>query len=51
MDNENSRSTAEIVAIENQLNGIEKYAMHYLEEENAEFALTQLLQAEVRYSW
>ena len=32
----------EFLHFEKQFNGIEKYAMHYLEEENAEFALIQL---------
>ena len=41
----------EFLHFEKQFNGIEKYAMHYLEEENAEFALIQLLQAEVLHSW
>lgn len=35
--------------IEDQLNGIERYAMHFLEEENAEFAAEQLRLTEVYF--
>jgi len=35
------------VAIEEQLNGVEKYAMYFMEEENAEVAAEQLRVAEV----
>ena len=38
---------SEIAAIEEQLNGVEKYAMYFLEEETAEYAAEQLRLAEV----
>ncbi len=38
---------SEFATIEEQLNGIEKYAMYFLEEETAEFAAEQLRVAEV----
>ena len=47
VDEDNARTIAEITAIEDQLNGIEKYAMHFMEEENAVFAKAQLRLAEV----
>jgi len=43
-----SKAMAEFARIEEQLNGVERYAMKYLEEENAEFAAAQLRLAEVR---
>ena len=42
-----SKAMAEFARIEEQLNGVERYAMKYLEEENAEFAAAQLRLAEV----
>ncbi len=39
---------AEISAIEEQLNGVEKYAMFFMEQENSEIAAEQLRAAEVR---
>lgn len=44
---DNAKTAAEVAAIEDQLNAIEKYAMHFMEEENAEFAKAQLRLAEV----
>ena len=44
---ENAQAISEISAIEEQLNGVEKYAMYFLEEENADFAAEQLRLAEV----
>jgi len=41
-----SKAMAEFARIEEQLNGVERYAMKYLEEENAEFAAAQLRLAE-----
>ena len=38
---------SEFASIEEQLNGIEKYAMYFLEEETAELAAEQLRLAEV----
>jgi len=38
---------AEISAIEEQLNGVEKYAMIFMEQENSEIAAEQLRAAEV----
>ena len=47
-DIEGSRKVlTEFAAIEHQLSGIERYAMRYLEEENAEIAAEQLKLAEV----
>ena len=46
-DDEDAKAMAEIVAIEEQLNGIEKYAMYFMEQENAEVAAEQLRVAEV----
>lgn len=40
---------SEFSAIEEQLNGIEKYAVYFLEEETAEFAAEQLRVAEVLF--
>ena len=37
----------EFARIEDQLNGVERYAMRFLEAENAEFAAEQLRIAEV----
>ena len=42
-----SKVLTEFAAIEHQLSGIERYAMRYLEEENAEIAAEQLKIAEV----
>ena len=44
---ETTQVMSEIAAIEDQLNGIEKYAMYFLEEETAESAAEQLRLAEV----
>lgn len=38
---------SEIASIEDQLNGIEKYAMYFIEEETAELAAEKLRRAEV----
>lgn len=46
---ETAQVISEIAAIEEQLNGIEKYAMYFLEEETAESAAEQLRLAEVLY--
>jgi hypothetical protein len=43
----NSKVLTEFVTIEHQLSGIERYAMRYLEEENADIAAEQLKLAEV----
>lgn len=43
----NSKAVTEFAAIEQQLSGIERYAMRYLEEENADIAAEQLKLAEV----
>lgn len=42
-----SKVLTEFAAIEHQLSGIERYAMRYLEEENADIAAEQLKIAEV----
>ena len=42
-----SKALNEFATIEDQLSGIERYAMRYLEEVNAEFAAEQLKIAEV----
>ena len=42
-----SKVLTEFATIEHQLSGIERYAMRYLEEENAEIAAEQLKLAEV----
>ena len=47
-ETECSKAMAEFARIEDQLSGIERYAMKYLEEANAEFAAAQLRLAEVR---
>ena len=44
---EGSRVLAEFSRIEEQLSGVERYAMNYLEEQNADFAAEQLRIAEV----
>ena len=46
-DDEYAKAMSEFAVIEEQLNGIEKYAMYFLEEENAEYAAEQLRLAEV----
>ncbi len=43
----NSKVLTEFVTIEHQLSGVERYAMRYLEEENADVAAEQLKLAEV----
>ena len=47
-ETECSKAMAEFARIEEQLSGVERYAMKYLEEANAEFAAAQLRLAEVR---
>ena len=42
-----SKVLTEFATIEHQLSGVERYAMRYLEEENAEIAAEQLKLAEV----
>ena len=46
-DEETAQAMSEIAAIEEQLNGVEKYAMYFLEEETADYAAEQLRLAEV----
>lgn len=46
-DSEDAKAMAEVAAIEEQLNGVEKYAMYFMEQENAEVAAEQLRRAEV----
>lgn len=46
-DTEEDKIRSEFAAIDDQLNGVERYAMRYLEEENAGAAAEQLKQAEV----
>ena len=49
-DSGSERVLAEFARIEEQLNGVERYAMNFLEAENAEFAAEQLRIAEVSES-
>ena len=46
-DVETSRALLEFNALEDQLSGIEKYMIKYLETENAEMAALQLKQTDV----
>ena len=46
-DGEGEKIRSEFAAIDEQLNHVERYAMRYLEEENAGVAAEQLKQAEV----
>ena len=43
----NSKVLTEFASIEHQLSGVERYAMRYLEEQNADVAAEQLKLAEV----
>ena len=46
-EGEGEKIRSEFAAIDEQLNNVERYAMRYLEEENAGVAAEQLKQAEV----
>ena len=47
-DEETIKAMSEFATIEEQLNGVEKYAVYFLEEETADFTAEQLRVAEVR---
>lgn len=47
VDEETAKAMSEFASIEEQLNGVEKYAMYFLEEETSELAAEQLRLAEV----
>lgn len=49
-DEETIKAMSEFATIEEQLNGVEKYAVYFLEEETAEIAAEQLRVAEVLFA-